>query len=407
MKHPILFVIALSFLCLSCGVNSESSAAAAPEGKEEKTTSVRKAKTLIVNQGTAPGDSFTVTLPYEIPLNMRWCPPGTFIMGSSDDDFKHAMERRERKHSEYLREITLSHGFWIAETELNAGQFMAILMQDKDGEERFNKVVGLAKIYDKDVAAHENRESLIQSAVNEVFTASWDDAISHCQILNRYFKMDGWEFRLPTEAEWEYACLAGEERTAWDTKTGPNFAQFRSSNNPPKTPQPPATREPNPWGIYDMRGNLDEWVMDWYDQRLDKGRSYGNYRNLPAYNPPIFVTGTDPRGPLFGTEYIYTISDKFMAEAKKTERQFAHMDKADQRPAPDPETTAAFVTDLKIIKGGNHLDYWTALRASARKAEDHKTETTHIGYRFVLAPKTNWAGWLPPKKPETEGDQTE
>jgi formylglycine-generating enzyme required for sulfatase activity len=82
---------------------------------------------------------------------------------------------------------------------------------------------------------------------------------------------DGYLYRLPTEAEWEYAARAG----APDQFGGAKVANSLRRNSPPdneawynvERPQPVATKQPNAWGLYDMRGNVDEWCQDWYDPK--------------------------------------------------------------------------------------------------------------------------------------------
>ena len=83
----------------------------------------------------------------------------------------------------------------------------------------------------------------------------------------------GIDFDLPTDAEWEYACRAG---TAEALSSGKNYSEenlselgwFNSSVNPPSSPRPVGLKRPNPWGFYDMHGNVFEWCLDWYKEKL-------------------------------------------------------------------------------------------------------------------------------------------
>jgi formylglycine-generating enzyme required for sulfatase activity len=114
---------------------------------------------------------------------------------------------------------------------------------------------------------------------------SFQDAQAFLNKLNA--RNDGFNYRLPTEAEWEYAARAG---TA-DQFAGANVADSLARRSPAddwawynvEKTQPVATKKPNAWGLYDMRGNVAEWVQDWYDPMY--------YGSSPA---------ADPKGPATG-----------------------------------------------------------------------------------------------------------
>jgi formylglycine-generating enzyme required for sulfatase activity len=106
---------------------------------------------------------------------------------------------------------------------------------------------------------------------------SWDDAQKFCEALNR--KGDGYHYRLPTEAEWEYTARAGDsscrygllEEVAW------------SRDNSGGKTHPVGEKKPNAFGLYDVLGNVWEWVEDWY--------SITYYRESPERDPNGPVTG--------------------------------------------------------------------------------------------------------------------
>ncbi|HEY5869238.1 MAG TPA: SUMF1/EgtB/PvdO family nonheme iron enzyme, partial [Candidatus Tectomicrobia bacterium] len=125
---------------------------------------------------------------------------------------------------------------------------------------------------------------------------SWHDAIAFC---NRLSEREGYRpcyrrkfrrwicdwraggYRLPTEAEWEYACRAGTTtRYAFGDDPGRLDAYAWFTDNV-WAPQPVASKRPNPWGLYDMHGNVWEWCWDWYRlYSLKRVRSWSNLRHF-------------------------------------------------------------------------------------------------------------------------------
>ncbi len=175
---------------------------------------------------------------------------GTFTMGSADHD--------ERADSDEMpaHEVTLGE-FWITRTEINNAQyrFFEAMRLDKGGVFllRAGRWIGSAIQKPDDLPAA---------------SVSWDDAKAFCEHHG---------FRLPTEAEWEYAARAGS-RTAWsmgDRKSDLDSYAWHVGNSE-RSAHPVGTLQPNPWGLHDMHGNVAEWVADWY----------GPYSSAPAKNPP-------------------------------------------------------------------------------------------------------------------------
>ena len=114
---------------------------------------------------------------------------------------------------------------------------------------------------------------------------SWTDAAEFCRLMSEKTRR---EVRLPTEAEWEYACRAG---TTTDWSHGSDSANFGEwawyNGNAGGQTHPVGQKKPNAWGLCDMHGNVYEWVSDWYDA--------GYHASSP---------GKDPTGPTAGARRL-------------------------------------------------------------------------------------------------------
>ena len=196
--------------------------------------------------------------------------PGTFTMGSANND-PQADDGEKPAH-----QVTLSE-YWIGKTEVTNAQ------------------------YRKDHLDHQGPDAF------PVTDVSWDAAKNFCE-------RHGW--RLPREAEWEYAARAGTQ-TLWsfgaDESQLGEYAWF--DGNSGGEAHPVATRDPNPWGLYDMHGNVWEWVEDWYGPYLSgpqadpKGPDSGVGRSLRG--GAFYVSPRDLRSalrfrfqPSFGFESV-------------------------------------------------------------------------------------------------------
>ena len=124
-----------------------------------------------------------------------------------------------------------------------------------------------------------------RGTTNPVNNVSWDNAVEFCNTLSRLPEEEEASrvYRLPTEAEWEYACRVG---TTTAYSFGEDESQFGDygwiGDNAGRKPHPVGQKLPNPWGLYDMHGNVFEWCSDWYR----------------AFSPSGSVT--DPAGPSSG-----------------------------------------------------------------------------------------------------------
>jgi formylglycine-generating enzyme required for sulfatase activity len=218
-------------------------------------------------------------------------PKGTFLMGTP------AKEQLENEKDEFQHKVTISKDFYLAVTEVTQGQFEKVT---KEKPSFFQKQV----IRKSDTSAH------------PVERVRWVDAVEFCKRLSDLpkEKKAGRVYRLPTEAEWEYAARAGSttEYCFGDNAESLSDYGWYGNNSGSKTldahalwnrlittPQeytktllaagcathPVGKKKPNAWGLYDMHGNVDEWCSDWY----------GDYpRN----------EGTDPVGPKSGQDRV-------------------------------------------------------------------------------------------------------
>jgi formylglycine-generating enzyme required for sulfatase activity len=173
-------------------------------------------------------------------------PAGTFMMGSPQSE-------TGRYNSETQHSVTLTHGFQMQATDVTQAQWVAVMGSNPSDFQGAQ--------YCKDTFKQVNGVSMCPN--HPVEQVSWDDAQVFITKLNQ--KQDGYLYRLPTEAEWEYAPRAGTT-TAYFFGNGTteiNGYAWYSSNSEGQTHEVAKLR-PNAWGLYDMAGNVWQWVQDWY-----------------------------------------------------------------------------------------------------------------------------------------------
>jgi formylglycine-generating enzyme required for sulfatase activity len=212
-----------------------------PNGSDEPSADPAKAVLSVVNS-----------------IGMRFVPisAGTFTMGEGQTAHK----------------VTLTQAFELGVYEVT--------------QEQYKKVMGTTP-------------SEFKGPQKPVEQVSWDDAVEFCRKLSELpgEKSTGYVYRLPTEAEWEYACRAG-------TTTAYSFGDSESElgdyawydKNSGKTTHPVGGKKPNAWGLYDMHGNVFEWCHDWY----------GDYPSGSVTDPTGVASGSDRvyRG---GSWYDYSV----------------------------------------------------------------------------------------------------
>jgi len=234
----------------------------------------------------------TVLLNDSVEMKMNLVEAGTFTMGSPENEPGRGADETEH-------EVTISKAYYLAVTELTNEQFGEVM------------------------DSHEKRD-------NNPVEISMFDALKYTEVLSRH---SGYTFRLPTEAEWEYACRAG---TTTPNFTGKNITRKHANYNTREPGLETGTNEvaqtlANPWGVYDMPGNLMEWCSD----------------ILSDYPPgPV----TDPVGP--------------------------SMDRA----------KGITMASRRVLRGGRSSSSWEYVRSASRYAYKPKVKN---GVRFVLEVEQN------------------
>ena len=230
--------------------------------KAEKASAAEKpqVKKADGGDGLHAGDTKTITLPGGATMELVWCPPGSFTMGSP-------VSEQGRFDSEVQHPITLMKGFWLGKYEVTQRQWESVMGTNP---------------------------ARFQSPDRPVEQVSWED----CQVFIRAVRRASPELavRLPTEAEWEYACRAGTETAlpngrnliiygenngpalddiAWyggnssvgfELSNGFDTANWKEKQHPGgfAGTHPVGLKAANAWGLHDMIGNVLEWCSDWY-----------------------------------------------------------------------------------------------------------------------------------------------
>lgn len=203
----------------------------------------------------ASADDVTLTID-GVEMQFVWLAPGEFTMGGA----------RPLPHDPQGAEVPvrLSTGFYLGRTEITQQQWVAVM----------------------DSRPWAGRPHVVEGPQRPAVFFSWRELQVFVQRLS---VATGEHLRVPTEAEWEYACRAGrgEAGNALDL-----FAWYYDNAYAPgqRHAMPVAAKRPNPWGLFDMRGNVWEWVADWFSP------TYGLSRNDGVV--------VDPHGPARGSHRV-------------------------------------------------------------------------------------------------------
>jgi formylglycine-generating enzyme required for sulfatase activity len=242
----------------------------------------------------------------DLGLELRRIPPGTFIIGSPET------ETGRREWEGPRQTVTLTYPFWLGATPVTQHQWR--LVMGFDLKENLRRTLADDRRHElgaqREMLTYRERvrrryktesiEVLCFGAGENIpmIWVDWDQAIEFCRRLTERERRAGrlsaeYEFRLPTEAEREYACRGGTTEATYagdlvlkDAAHAPvldGIAWYAANSS--DGPHPVALKTPNTWGLYDMLGNVDEWTLDWY--------------------APALPRGVDPTGPLKGDKRVF------------------------------------------------------------------------------------------------------
>ena len=220
-----------------------------------------------------------------LDMEMIWCPPGSFIMGPGGEGAP-------------AHPVILTQGFYLGKYELT--------------QEQYQKLMG-------------TNPSKFKGNNLPVEEVTWTNAVAFCEALSKKERIPrGWEFALPTEAEWEYACRAGTSTSySWGNSVRTELANYVDSGKGMTIAV--GSYEPNLWGFHDMHGNVREWVADYL----------GSY-------PPSTVF--DPSGPNFGEKNIQR------GGSWGNVGSFMHSRRRGNGPTDSPSSVLGFRVSLKKSK---------------------------------------------------------
>ena len=230
--------------CVECGTRLNGSIIATQEGVDWSGQQIMRTSGSQHMEGgnLRTGDGCYLQLPAGVRMEMIYCSPGKFVMGCSAEESGEDEEDHDynRQHN-----VTLTNGFWLGKYPVTQKQWQTVMGYNP------------SKFKGDDLP---------------VERVSWEDSQKFINAVNKLLNCGA---RLPTEAEWEYACRAGTT-TAYSWGNSLNGDKANCDGSSPfgtsikgryigKT-TPIGKYGANPWGFFDMHGNVLEWCSDWYDE---------------------------------------------------------------------------------------------------------------------------------------------
>jgi len=195
----------------------------------------------------APSEQPVESNTKSLDMTFKEIPAGTFMMGSPESE-------ADRKDNETQHHVTISKPFYMQTTEVTQGQWKEVMGTEPWKGRRYVK----------------------EGPNYAASYVSWNDAVAYCEKLS---DEESVTYRLPTEAEWEYACRAGTE-TRWsfgnDEKVLGDYAWYDKNAAGivrEEYAHQVGLKKPNGFGLYNMHGNVCEWCHDYYEEDYDKQSS--------------------------------------------------------------------------------------------------------------------------------------
>ena len=289
-----------------------------------------------------------------VGMKLKLIPAGTFTMGSPAGEMC-------RRKDEVQHKVTISKPFYMGVCEVTQREFYKLMMPPDYDYEAWQFKRG--PIHDGAAFCYRypTRGPLIaggtavggeRTDLNPMECVTWERAREFCRKLTQIERKagrlpDGYVYRLPTEAEWEYACRAGAEgpyNVAGDPTTLASIRKFAwvatFSWTVFGTRAVGGNRKPNAWGLHDMHGNVYEWCLDWYGP-YEKGQA------------------VDPTGPAKGTEKVVRGGsfagvdkrDKGAPDAKDLEEQVHPFLRSAARYSVPPDVSFYAMVGFRVVLG--------------------------------------------------------
>ena len=211
----------------------------------------------------------SVDLNATVAMDMIWCPPGTFTMGSPTTEAGRQADR-EDEHN-----VSLTRGFYLGKYEVTQAQYEAVMTGNTD-----SLSTTPSEFLGNDLPVEK---------------VSWNDVQVFLTLLNAAEQTAGrlpanWQYVLPTESQWEYACRAGSTtayswgNTIVNSNANYNWDGAYNTGNDFKQTRDVGQYVANPWGFFDMHGNVWEWTADRYQAAYPTGN--------PVINPTGPISGS-------------------------------------------------------------------------------------------------------------------
>jgi len=221
------------------------------------------------------------TFTNSIGMEFMLIPAGKYLMGSPGG------EPGREAHEGPQREVQISKPFYMGKYEVKVSEFREFVKATQyktDAERNGGAYVPVKEKWERKEGVYWMNPGISQKDDHPVVCVAWSDSVEYGKWLSQ---KTGHSYRLPTEAEWEYACRAGSQQAysfGSDARELSRYGWY-GENSGGKT-RPVGQKRPNGWGLFDMHGNVWEWCQDWYAA-------------YPA------GTAIDPAGPLRGSVRVH------------------------------------------------------------------------------------------------------